>query len=116
MSTWWGTMLHTSARTLAVAAGLALADIVAPAFALAVTAIDIGQEAGLPARLPSMGESPVFDQDSDGDVDILLSTHGGEWPLLRQGPAGRFTRALAGTFADGQDRHGCTVGDFSRDG
>ena len=65
--------------------GLALADIVAPAVASAVTAIDIGQEAGLPAQGPLMGESAVFDQDGDGDRDILLSTHGGEWPLLRQG-------------------------------
>jgi hypothetical protein len=81
--------------------------------AQAVTAVDMAGEAGL---LPSNGESVVLDYDRDGDQDILLSGHGQEWPLLQQGPPGFFARVLPGSFAAGQDRHGCTTGDYNGDG
>jgi hypothetical protein len=97
----------------AAAAGMLLG--IPAQVAVAATAVDIASQAGLPAPLPSNGESVVFDQDGDGDLDILLSGHGQEWPLLRQGPAGRFTLALAGIFAARQDRHGCTTADFNGD-
>ncbi|MGE3294109.1 MAG: FG-GAP repeat domain-containing protein [Geminicoccaceae bacterium] len=84
--------------------------------AQAATAVDLASEAGLPPPLPSNGESVVFDYDGDGDQDILLSGHGQEWPLLQQGPSGFFARALPGSFAAAQDRHGCTTGDYNRDG
>ncbi len=83
--------------------------------ALAVTAVDLAAEAGFPSPQPSNGESVVFDYDGDGDQDILLSGHGQEWPLLQQGPSGFFARVLPGSFAAGQDRHGCTTGDYNGD-
>ncbi|MGD9507330.1 MAG: FG-GAP repeat domain-containing protein [Geminicoccaceae bacterium] len=87
-----------------------------PVVAQAVTAVDLGKSAGLPARLPSIGESAILDHNDDGLPDILFSAHGQEWPLLRQGPVGRFSRILPGTFSAGQDRHGCATADFNRDG
>lgn len=87
-----------------------------PLAARAVTAVDLGTTAGLPARLPSIGESAVLDYNDDGLPDIVLSAHGQEWPLLRQGPVGKFTRVLPGSFPGGQDRHGCARADFDRDG
>ena len=87
-----------------------------PLAARAVTAVDLGTSAGLPARLPSIGESAILDHNDDGLADILFSAHGQEWPLLRQGPAGKFSRILPGTFSSGQDRHGCATADFNRDG
>src|SRR6476660_9388416 len=78
-----------------------------PFAAQAVTAVDLGPSAGLPARLPSIGESAILDYDGDGLQDIVFSAHGQEWPLLRQGPVGKFTRVLPDTFPTGQDRHGC---------
>ena len=87
-----------------------------PFAAQAVTAVDLGTSAGLPARLPSIGESAILDYDGDGLQDIVFSAHGQEWPLLRQGPVGKFTRVLPGTFPAGQDRHGCATADFNADG
>ena len=84
--------------------------------AQSATVADLAGEVGLPAPLPSNGESVVFDYDGDGDHDILLSGHGQEWPLLQQGPSGLFARALPGSFATAQDRHGCTTGDYDADG
>jgi HEAT repeat protein len=60
----------------------------------------------------TQGESPVFDYDGDGDLDILLSTHGSmPWLLMRNRGDGTFSEVLAGTFPR-RDRHGCIVGDF----
>ena len=64
------------------------------------------------ALAKTQGETPVFDYDGDGQLDILLSTHGGSpWPLLRNLGDNTFTEVLNGTFYQ-TDRHGCVVGDF----
>ena len=86
-----------------------------PSGAQAVSVVDLGTAAGLPAGKPSNGASAVLDYDDDGLLDIVFSTHGQEWPLLRQEPVGKFTPVLAGTFAARQDRHGCTSADFNGD-
>src|SRR5690242_12965579 len=83
--------------------------------ARAVTALDIATQAGMPAPLPTQGESVVRDLNGDGLLDLVLSGHGQEWPLLRQQSPGKFVRVLPGTFAAGQDRHGCVVADFNLD-
>ena len=59
-----------------------------PALASDPIARDIAAEIGLNYRgavvASTEGESPVFDYDGDGDLDILLSTHGGSpWPLMQ---------------------------------
>lgn len=60
----------------------------------------------------TQGESPVFDYDGDGKLDILLSTHGTmPWPLMRNQGNDTYSEVLAGTFVK-QDRHGCVAGDF----
>ena len=81
----------------------------------AISAVDIAGAAGMPAPLPTQGESVVRDLNQDGLPDIVLSGHGQEWPLLWQRSPGRFTTVLPGTFAASQDRHGCVAADFNRD-
>jgi len=83
--------------------------------AQAISTVDIAGQAGMPRPLPTMEEGLVFKQYGDGDFDLVLSGHGQEWPLLRQGPARKFAHVLAGTFSARQDRYGCTTADFNRD-
>ncbi|MFZ1430071.1 MAG: HEAT repeat domain-containing protein [Geminicoccaceae bacterium] len=60
----------------------------------------------------TQGESPVFDYDGDGKLDILLSAHGTmPWPLMRNQGNDTYSEVLSGTFIK-QDRHGCVTGDF----
>ena len=60
----------------------------------------------------TQGESPAFDYDGDGDLDILLSSHGvSPWPLLQNQGDGTFVEVLSGTFYK-TDRHGCVAADF----
>lgn len=60
----------------------------------------------------TQGESPVFDYDGDGKLDILLSTHGTmPWLLMRNQGNDTYAEILAGTFVK-RDRHGCVAGDF----
>jgi len=79
-------------------------------------AIDVIAQTGFPPPRPSHGESVIFDYDGDNYKDILLSSHGQEWPLLRQGPPSLFSQVMSGTFAGGLDRHGCFTADFNNDG
>jgi hypothetical protein len=83
--------------------------------AQAITAVDIAGQAGMPAPLPTMGESVVASLRGDNKVEIVLSGHGREWPLLQQGAPGKFSQILPGTFSAGQDRHGCSTADFDGD-
>jgi len=81
------------------------------ATAQSFTARDVATTAGLGGVYTTMGESPIFDFDLDGLLDILPSTHGGEWSLRRQGPPGFFSPIFPGTFPR-YDRHGCVAADF----
>ncbi|MGD9510925.1 MAG: FG-GAP repeat domain-containing protein [Geminicoccaceae bacterium] len=108
--------MNISAFAIRMAPSFLFAFCLLPLAAHAVSVVDLGTAAGLPAGKPSNGASAVLDYDADGQPDIVLSAHGQEWPLLRQEPVGRFTAVLPGTFAARQDRHGCTSADFNQDG
>jgi hypothetical protein len=108
-------LMMTFRNRLIVIAGCYLLGL-CPVMAGAVTVVDVAGPSGFPTPTPSNGESVVLDYDADGDADILLNSHGQEWPLLSQGPAGKFTKVLPGTFATRQDRHGCATADFNGDG
>lgn len=75
---------------------------------------DIGAIAGLLpnglVNVSTQGETPTFDFDGDGKVDLLLSTHGGSpWPLMRNNGDGTFTQSVT---LPKIDRHGCAAVDF----
>ncbi|MGD9510916.1 MAG: FG-GAP repeat domain-containing protein [Geminicoccaceae bacterium] len=101
------------AQALAVAAALFLFSF-ADAGAADPFARDIGPATGLlPHGLTNtstQGETPVFDFDGDGLLDMVLSTHGGSsWPLMRGNAGGTFTERS--NFAK-TDRHGCAAADL----
>ena len=107
----------TAHAPLCIVATLAAAiSLGPPARASDPIARDIAAEIGLNYRgalvASTEGESPVFDYDGDGDLDILLSMHGGSpWPLMQNQGDNTFIEALNGTFFKA-DRHGCVAGDF----
>lgn len=79
-----------------------------------LVAQDIAASAGItcPGALncKTQGEMPAVDYDRDGDVDILLSPHGGSpWPLLRNDGTNRFKTVFSLVKTD---RHGCVAADF----
>ena len=102
------------AAVIAHAVGLA---VLAPdAQANDPVARDVAAEVGLNFHVvrlgKTQGELPVFDYDGDGDLDILLSTHGGSpWALMQNQGDDTFVEVLLGTFYK-TDRHGCVDADF----
>jgi hypothetical protein len=98
---------------MAVAGALFLSPL-ADASVADPIARDIGSTAGLLphglTNVSTQGETPVFDYDGDGLLDMVLSTHGGSsWPLMRGNADGTFSEAV--NFAK-TDRHGCVVADL----
>lgn len=109
-------MSGVTARSLAAGGMLMLALLGGEAHAADPIASNVAATAGLTFRGAlngaTDGESAVFDYDRDGDLDLLLSTHGSSpWMLMRNDGNGRFTEILYGTFFK-QDRHGCVAADF----
>lgn len=89
-----------------------------------------GQEAGLYQLLESVGGgAALFDYDRDGDVDLFITgggglsaspvrVHGRRGALYRNDGGWRFhdVTVEAGLADDSLYTHGCTAGDFNRDG
>jgi hypothetical protein len=72
---------------------------------------DVARAAGLNFRVftHTQGETPIFDFDSDGKKDILLSSHHkGDWPMMRN-VGGKFMPFLTLPW---NDRHGCAAADL----
>ena len=79
---------------------------------------DVGPAAGLLphglTNVSTQGETPVFDYDGDGLLDMVLSTHGGStWPLMRNNGDGTFSEVV--NFSK-TDRHGCAAADLGSPG
>ena len=75
---------------------------------------DVGPAAGLLphglTNVSTQGETPIFDYDGDGLLDMVLSTHGGSpWPLMRNNGDGTFSEVV--NFSK-TDRHGCAAADL----
>lgn len=106
---WSGWLLPIVAGALLTTVSVSLVHAADP------VARDVAISVGLvPPQGPnqqSYGKSPIFDYDGDGDLDVLLSTHLAEWPLMRNRGDGTFASALPGTFFPA-DRHSCVAADF----
>ena len=95
---------------------LCLVVFAASAWAGDPVAHDVAAEVGLTFHgatiSKTQGETPIFDYDGDGDLDIMLSTHGvSPWALMQNQGDDTFVEVLNGTFYK-TDRHGCVDGDF----
>jgi hypothetical protein len=76
--------------------------------------VDIAAASGLDDASNTQGRNCRIDAGSDGEVGLILSTHGdGGWPLVVGEPGGTFVERHR--FAR-RDRHGCAVADFDGDG
>ena len=76
---------------------------------------DVAEAAGVSTASQTHGENCVGDVDGDGVLDVVLSFHGDEWPLMKGRPDGTFERS-PGLALSPLDRHGCAVADFNGDG
>ena len=72
----------------------------------------VAPQMGLTGNIGTWGQNCVFDYNGDGQLDLLLSTHGSRpWPLLAGAVMAPYLEVMPETFAR-NDRHGCAVGDF----
>lgn len=98
-----------------IATLLLMAVAAPPAWAVDPVARDVAAVAGLVypqgVNQQSYGKSPIVDYDGDGDLDVLLSAHLAEWPLMSNRGNGTFARVLPRTFMPA-DRHSCVAADF----
>ncbi|MGQ0833185.1 MAG: FG-GAP repeat domain-containing protein [Microthrixaceae bacterium] len=77
-----------------------------------LVARDVASQVGLIGNVATWGQNCVFDYNADGQMDLLLSTHGsGPWPLLEGRGSDPYVEVSSGSFLR-NDRHGCAVGDF----
>lgn len=80
-----------------------------------LVAQDVAETAGVAAPTQTHGENCIADLDDDGLLDLVLSDHGGTWPLMIGRADSTFELSGELDLAE-RDRHGCAVADFSGDG